>query len=858
RTDEALDNLVGFFINTLVLRTDLSGDPSFQDLLARVRRTSLQALAHQDVPFERLVEELAPARSRARHPLVQVMLTLQNTAEATLELPGTRTGELSAGAPAAKFDLDLRLVETFGPEGAPSGVRGTLIGAADLFEPASVARLAARLIGLLDLLLADTRARLASVDLLEPDERHRLLTEWNTAPAPAEPATLPELFEAQAARTPDAVALVSGGVTVTYAELDTRANRLARRLIRQGAGPESVIGICLERGIDLVVAALGVLKSGAGYLPMDPAYPAERIAYALADAGAAYVISTDALADRLPDDVPRLPVTDPADSGAPVAGERRTLAPDHPAYVIYTSGSTGRPKGVTVTHANVTGLFAQTRPLFGFGPGDVWSWFHSAAFDFSVWELWGALLHGGRVVTVPYAVSRSPEKFLALLERERVTVLSQTPSAFYQLMAVEERRPEAVAALRAVVFGGEALDPGRLTGWWARHGTADGPRLVNMYGITETTVHVTCHELGPDDGERGSVIGRGLPGLSVYVLDERLRPVPPGTAGEVYVAGGQLARGYLGQPALTAGRFVACPFGGPGTRMYRTGDRARWTADGHLVFLGRADDQVQLRGFRIEPDEVRAVVARCPQVGEATVVAREDTPGDLRLVAYVTSATAGGASIGGAATGDAQSASSGDGQPDSAGDALSDTVRRFVAERLPAHMVPAAVVVLDALPLTVNGKLDRRALPAPQYTSGAGRAPADVREERLCEAFAQVLGLERVGVDDDFFALGGHSLLAVRLMSRIRTVLGVEADLAALFDAPTPAGLARRLPDETDGTDEKDMTFGTGPNGGIDRTGADSGAERTGAGGGVGTDDGGQVGRRPRPALRPMSAGEES
>ncbi|MEV5898327.1 non-ribosomal peptide synthetase, partial [Nonomuraea fuscirosea] len=810
-----------------------------QDLLARVRRTSLQALAHQDVPFERLVEELAPARSRARHPLVQVMLTLQNTAEATLELPGTRTGELSAGAPAAKFDLDLRLVETFGPEGTPTGVRGTLIGAADLFDPASVARLAARLSGLLDLLLGDPQARLESVDLLEPDERHRLLTEWNTAPAPAAPATLPELFEAQAARTPDAVAFVSGGVTVTYAELDTRANRLARRLIRQGAGPESVIGICLERGIDLVVAALGVLKAGAAYLPVDPAYPAERIAYALADAGAAYVISEDALGDRLPDDVPRLPVDDPAESGAPVAAERRTPAPDHPAYVIHTSGSTGRPKGVAVTHANVTGLFAQTRPLFGFGPGDVWSWFHSAAFDFSVWELWGALLHGGRVVTVPYAVSRSPEKFLALLERERVTVLSQTPSAFYQLMTVEERRPAAVAALRTVVFGGEALDPGRLAGWWERHGAA-GPRLVNMYGITETTVHVTCHELSPNDGDRGSVVGRGLPGLSVYVLDERLRPVPPGTVGEVYVAGGQLARGYLGQPALTAGRFVACPFGGPGTRMYRTGDRARWTADGHLVFIGRADDQVQIRGFRIEPGEVRAVVASCPQVGEATMVAREDTPGDLRLVAYVTSA-----SRAGAPTAD----SAGDAQPDSAGDALPDTVRRFVAERLPTHMVPAAVVVLDALPLTVNGKLDRRALPAPQYTSGAGRAPADAREERLCEAFAQVLGLDRVGVDDDFFALGGHSLLAVRLMSRIRTVLGVEADLAALFDAPTPAGLAQRLTDETDetdATDENGTTSGTGAHGGTDRNT------------GTGEKDGGQVRRRPRPALRPLSAGEES
>ncbi|GAA3624811.1 hypothetical protein GCM10022419_132980 [Nonomuraea rosea] len=766
RTDEALDDLVGFFINTLVLRTDLSGDPTFTDLLARVRETSLRALAHQDVPFEKLVEELAPARSRARHPLFQVMLTLQNTAEATLELPGVRTGELSAGAPAAKFDLELRLTETSGPGGMPTGVRGSLIGAADLFDPGSVTRIGARLTRLLDLLLTDPRTRLSSVELLDADERHRLLTEWNAAPIQAEPATLPELFEAQAARTPDATAIVADGVTVTYAELDARANRLARLLIRRGVGPESVVGVCLERGIDLVTAALGVLKAGGAYLPVDPAYPAERIAYALADAHARYVLSSADLRDRLPDGVPWLPADDPDEPDAPVAGERQAPAPGHPAYVIYTSGSTGRPKGVAVTHDNVTSLFAQTRALLDFGPGDVWSWFHSFAFDFSVWELWGALLHGGRVVVVPFEVSRSPEKFLGLLERERVTVLSQTPSAFYQLMAVEEHRPEAVAAVRAIVFGGEALDPGRLTGWWERHGDA-GPRLVNMYGITETTVHVTFHELRPRGDAPGSVIGRGIPGLSVYVLDERLRPVPAGTLGEVYVAGGQLARGYLGRPALTAQRFVACPFGGAGARMYRTGDRARWNAGGRLVFAGRADDQVKIRGFRIEPGEVRAVLSGCPQVEQAAVIAREDTPGGVRLVAYVVGA-----------------------------DALSGPVRRFAAERLPAHMVPSAVVVLDALPLTVNGKLDRRALPAPQHAAGEGRAPADAREELLCEAFAQVLGLERIGVDDDFFALGGHSLLAVRLMSRIRTVLGVEADLAALFDAPTPAGLARRLGDE--------------------------------------------------------------
>ncbi|MFI7136095.1 amino acid adenylation domain-containing protein [Nonomuraea sp. NPDC050153] len=766
RTDEALDDLVGFFINTLVLRTDLSGDPSFRELLGRVKETSLAALGHQDVPFEKLVEELAPARSRARHPLFQVVITLQNTGEAQLDLPEVHTDELAAGTPAAKFDLDLRLGETFDPQGTPAGVRGALIGAADLFDPPTVARIAARLTRLLEQLVTDPRTRLGSVEVLDADERRRVLTEWNAAPVEAEPATLPELFEAQVARTPHATAVVSGDVSVTYAELDERADRLARLLIGRGVGPESVVGVCLERGIDLVVAALGVLKAGGAYLPIDPAYPAERIAYSLADARARHVLSSGALRDHLPESIPCLLVDDPAEPGA---ARREPLSPDHPAYVIYTSGSTGRPKGVAVTHANVTRLFAQTRGMLEFGPDDVWSWFHSFAFDFSVWELWGALLHGGRVVVVPYEVSRSPERFLTLVERERVTLLSQTPSAFYQLMAVEERRPEAVAAVRAVVFGGEALDPARLAGWWERHGD-DDPRLINMYGITETTVHVTFHELNARGDAPGSVVGRGIPGLGVYVLDERLRPVPVGTAGEVYVSGGQLARGYLGRPELTAQRFVASPFGPAGERMYRTGDRARWNAGGRLVFAGRADDQVKIRGFRIEPGEVQAVVAAHPEVAQAAVIAREDAPGDVRLVAYVV--------------------------PAAGADDPAESVRSFAAGRLPGHMVPAAVVTMDALPLTVNGKLDRRALPAPQYAAGAGRPPADAREELLCAAFADVLGLPEVGVDDDFFAIGGHSLLAVRLMSRIRTVLGVEADLAALFDAPTVAGLARRLGDE--------------------------------------------------------------
>ncbi|MFF9803319.1 non-ribosomal peptide synthetase, partial [Streptomyces rochei] len=382
-------------------------------------------------------------------------------------------------------------------------------------------------------------------------------------------------------------------------------------------------------------------------------------------------------------------------------------------------------------------------------------WFHSLAFDFSVWELWGALLHGGRVVVVPFDVSRSPGEFAELLVRERVTVLSQTPSAFYQLMAALPDHGEGFGAVRAVVFGGEALEPARLAGWWERYGET-GPRLVNMYGITETTVHVTHHALGPDGGTHGSVIGRGLPGLSVYVLDEWLRPVPRGVTGELYVAGGQVARGYMGRPGLTGERFVACPFGAAGERMYRTGDRARWDAEGRLVFAGRADEQVKIRGFRIEPGEVAAVLAAHPDVAQAAVIASDAAQGGKRLVGYVT--------------------------PSAGVDAegLPETARAFAAERLPSYMVPSAFVELDSLPLTVNGKLDRRALPAPVYAAGGGRAPATAQEELLCQAFAEVLGLDRVGVDDDFFALGGHSLLATRLIARIRASLREELPIEEL------------------------------------------------------------------------------
>ncbi|WP_330347951.1 non-ribosomal peptide synthase/polyketide synthase [Streptomyces sp. NBC_00582] len=750
RTDEAADDLVGFFVNTLVLRTDLTGDPTFTELLDRVRRGALAAYAHQDLPFEHLVEELNPTRSLAHHPLFQTMLALQNAPLGEFDLPGLHVTTSLVPTGTAKCDLTFNLAERTAPDGTPAGLTGTVEYSTDLFDPGTVEAIGERWARLLHTAATDPERRLSRIDVLTDAERAALLP---TAVAVPANDSLVGLFEARVRETPDAVAVVCGASALTYGELNVRANRVAHALVGCGVGPEAVVALALPRSVELVVGVLGVLKAGAAYLPLDPGYPAARREFMVADARPALVV--DDLAALETDG---LPVSDP------VVG----LVAEHPAYVIYTSGSTGRPKGVVVPHGNVVRLFAATRQWFDFGPDDVWTLFHSYAFDFSVWELWGPLLHGGRLVVVPFETSRSPEAFLRLLAEERVTVLNQTPSAFYQLMQADRENPGTELALRTVVFGGEALEPARLADWYTRHAD-DAPVLVNMYGITETTVHVTHHPLhaGSVDGAV-SVIGAAIPDLRTYVLDAHLCPVPPGVAGELYVSGPGLARGYLDRPGLTSSRFVADPHGPSGTRMYRTGDVVRRAADGSLEFVGRADDQVKVRGFRIELGEIEAALAGHPEVGDVAVVARRDRTDDTRLVAYVV--------------------------PAPGAVAHSAVLREHLRERLPEYMVPAAFVALEALPLTVNGKLDRRALPEPQAGGlGAGRAPRTPQEQILCELFAEILGVAEAGVDDSFFDLGGHSLLATRLVARVRATLGVELELRALFEAPTPAGLAASL-----------------------------------------------------------------
>ncbi|MEI5036422.1 amino acid adenylation domain-containing protein [Streptomyces sp. S1A(2023)] len=780
RTDEKLTDLVGFFVNTLVLRTDLSGDPTFTELLGRVRGTDLAAYQHQDVPFEHLVEALNPTRSLSRHPLFQTMVTYNNPGDRaeSVSLPGLEAEALDIGVATARFDLTVSLAERPAAEGGEAHLAGAIGYRTDLFDRQTVQAVALGLQLLLRQVADSPHTPLSALDVLDAGQRQRMLVDWNTPVADTLPETLHPAVEAHAAATTDAVAVTDGTSALTYGELNAHANRLARVLIDRGVGTGDFVAVALPRSAELVVALLAVWKAGGAYVPLDPDYPADRLRRTLADAGPALTVTTAEQAGTLAARTPLLLLDDPATTAARAgadpanvtdADRTRPLTPAHPAYMIYTSGSTGTPKGVVVEHRNVARLFRSTDHWFGFGPDDVWTLFHSYAFDFSVWELCGALLHGGRLVVVPHAQRTSPADFLRLLGDEGVTILSQTPSAFHQLSAAEREHPEAGArlALRRVVFGGEPLDTRRLAEWYERH-PADSPVLVNMYGITETTVHVTHRPLDPGTAAaaRTGVIGERIPDLRVYVLDGALRPVPPSVAGELYVAGAGVARGYWRRPALTAARFVADPFEPGGSRMYRTGDVVRWTRHGELEFVGRADDQVKIRGHRVELGEIEAALEAHPDVAAAAATVREDRTDDQRLVAYVVPHPGGAV----------------------------PPLRDWLAERLPSHMVPATQVELEALPLTLNGKLDRATLPAPRYDARpAARAPRGPEEEILCGLFAEVLGLAEVGVDDGFFDIGGHSLLATRLVSRIRSALGVEVAIRDLFDAPTVAALSARI-----------------------------------------------------------------
>ncbi|MEU4114225.1 amino acid adenylation domain-containing protein [Kitasatospora sp. NPDC028055] len=785
RPEPALEDVVGFFTNTVPVRLRPGGG-SFREAVKEAHGSALDAVEHQYVPFERLAAEFAPAGDLSRTPLAQVALAYQGPLRPHAELAGLTVRPRTVDNGTAKFDLTLEVHED-GEEFVLSAEYST-----DLFTEQRTAA------------LLDRYVELLASALDGPD--HATGPDRSAVPVQAAAATsngapdwqgrcLHEVFAEVAARHPEAIAVTDGTRRLSYAELDRAANRLAHRLRRHGADVEQLVGLCAERTVDLVVGLLAILKSGAGYLPLDPRHPAARLDATLTDAGCRLLVgdaescepllgSAERTLVRLDEPLGDGPLGDGPQGGEPGDGRsaddesvrppQSGVGPDNVAYVIYTSGSTGKPKGVVVTHANVTRLFTATTADFGFGADDVWTLFHSIAFDFSVWELWGPLLYGGRLVLVPYLVSRDPMAFLELLRTEQVTVLNQTPTAFRHLAAVAEDAGFPPLALRTVVFGGEALDPAMLRGWAGGYGTAR-PRLVNMYGITETTVHVTVRPIGIADLTGStSPIGRPIGDLRVHVLDERMAEVPPGTEGEMYIGGPGVARGYLNRPELTDERFVQDPFGAPGERLYRSGDLAVRLPDGELEYRGRADQQIKLHGFRIELGEIERALLDQPGVRSAACVLREDTPGVPRLVGYLVPAP---------------------GRPLDA-----ESVRSALAQRLPAHMLPAAFVQLPALPLTANGKLDKTQLPAPgteaaaapgtQAAPAARTAPRTETERRLAEVWHTVLRGDEPDVHANFFAVGGDSIIAIRLGVAARAA-GLPVTIESIFRNPTVAELAR-------------------------------------------------------------------
>ena len=761
-----IENLIGFFINSQALHADLSGDPDFIELLKRVRRTCLGAYENQDLPFETLVEALQPDRDRSRTPIFQVMLVLQNAPQEKLDIPGLTMEIMDIPMDTAKFDLALVL------EQREDVMTARWEYLTDLFSSDTIRQIARHYENILTNVCREPGVNISHIPILSEQDRHDLLAqnqkseqtiEWNGG--------IHELLAEQVIKSSDRIALVFGEHQMTYRELDDSSNRVARYLCYQGVGTDTLVGLCTERSMEMVIGILGILKAGGAYVPLDPAYPAERLAFMISDSKIQVLLTDKSFPDRLKQDNQALKIVSFDTDANEIARQDSkvpeiSISPETAAYVIYTSGSTGEPKGVLVTHRNVTRLFTSTEEWFHFNSDDVWTLFHSFAFDFSVWELWGALLYGGKLVIVPHMVTRTPRDFYQLLIQEKVTVLNQTPSAFKMLIPVDDELKDELS-LRYIIFGGEALELPTLRPWFKNHGDS-APRLINMYGITETTVHVTYRPICIEDTESktGSVIGKPIPDLLLFILDDTMEPVPMSVMGELYIGGEGLAQGYLHRPELTEERFLKNPFGQG--RLYRTGDLARRLRNGDVEYLGRLDQQVKIRGFRIELGEIETALLRYTAIREAAVITREDTPENKRLVAYVLK--------------------------QNSNEVIDvDALRTHCAEWLPDYMVPVAYVVLETLPLNNNGKLEISALPVPQKEQTepleASDVPTTAEEKLLAEVWSKVLNIGDIGVKDNFFELGGDSILTLLVVSEIGKA-GFEITPTQIFDFQTIAGLA--------------------------------------------------------------------
>ncbi|HZI20310.1 MAG TPA: amino acid adenylation domain-containing protein [Pyrinomonadaceae bacterium] len=779
RNREETENLIGFFINNLVFRLDLSGNPTFLELLARARAVALGAYAHQDVPFELVLEALHPERDASRTSLFQVMFVMQNMPQAEVELAEARFSPVETKDPGrSNFDLTLWMWD------GPAGLFGWLDYSTDLFERATAVRIVEHFTNLLEGIAAEPGRRVQQLPLLGEAERRRLLVEWNSDRQPFSTDLLVhQLFERQAARGPQSEAVVYGETRLTYGELNARANQLARYLRARGAGPEARVGICMERCAEMIVAMLGVLKAGAAYVPLDPSYPAERLLFMMEDSRASWLLTQSALVERLPagaaeelgaraggarvlclDSEAELLAGEGAEDPAPAVG------PENVAYVIYTSGSTQRPRGVMIEHRSLVNALAAWEKAYSLSTR-IRCQLQVASFAFDVFsaDVVRVLCSGGRLVIAPGEVVLSAPGLYELMRREAVEGIEVVPAVLRNLTQHLETTGESLDFMRTIVAGADALYVKDLEA--AKRLSGRQTRVLNSYGLTEATIDSTYFESTEADlpPERMAPIGRPFANTEIYLLDAGLEPVPVGVAGELHVGGPSLARGYLNHPALTAAKFIPHPFSSePGARLYRTGDLARYLPDGNVEFLRRMDYQVKVRGFRIELEEIESLLAAHPGVREVLVMAHEHQPGDKFLVAYVV--------------------------PDPAEQPPVQDLQRFIRAHLPAYMVPAAFVMLDSFPLSANGKVDRRALPAPDPEAVAANdsyvAPGTPLEEMLVGVWEEVLGRRKIGVFDNFFEVGGHSLLATRVVARVNARLGIDLPVRTIFEAPMIAELA--------------------------------------------------------------------
>lgn len=829
RTSAQINPLIGAFVNTLSLRIQIPDNPTFRELLTEVQKVVLEAYAHSEVPFIKVIEALKIDRKSGNNPLLQVMFTLETINQEKLQLPGIITTELELIKPTAgaTFDLTLNLWET------NSELQGKLEYNAYLFDKEIIQRISGHFQTLLAKIVESPNQCIGNLSILSATEREQLLGK-EIQGIESEFLCLHELFEAQVEKTPKAVALKFEGQQLTYRELNQQANQLAHHLQTLGVKPETKVGICVERSLEMIVGILGILKAGGAYVPLDPNNPQERLNHILEDAQVQVLVTNSQLRNTLAQSNFVVYLDKEADKIAQYSQHNLVsgVQDDNLAYMIYTSGSTGKPKGVLISHHNVVRLFKATEDWYQFNETDVWTLFHSFAFDFSVWELWGGLLYGGCVVVVSYEVSRDSQAFYNLLVAEQVTVLNQTPSAFYQLIQVDEHSKKTEKfSLRVVIFGGEALSLPLLQPWFERHGD-ELPQLVNMYGITETTVHVTIRRLTLADVKAtSSLIGQPIPDLQIYLLDKYQQPVPIGVVGEIYVGGGGVARGYWRRSELTEERFVPNPFSNQQQgRLYKTGDLARYLPTGELEYKGRIDHQVKIRGFRIELGEIKALLSGHQAVQECVLLAREDEPNNKRLVAYIVpdhiqastilnlvslreQGILGDAPLG-AAKGDRSLYELPNGKQcfpqktgaNSLGDREStwnsletyiQDLRHYLQKKLPEYMIPSAFIVLEKFPLTPNGKVDSHALPIPEnFKNGLESsfvAPSTPTQEILANLWAAILSIEKVGIYDNFFDLGGHSLLATSLVFRIRQAFAIDFPLRCLFENPTIAALSKLI-----------------------------------------------------------------